>query len=105
MRLMGAMSGVACGTPEGAVQVEVLEDEVAQVVPMGGGEARVVPRSTLPRDVREGDVVREGRVDRDVGARLAREVAEWRARLAVSVPDRLDLDPGAPESLTERKEY
>ena len=104
MRLLGTLGGVACGTPETALQVELLEDEVAQVVPVGGGEARVVPRATLPRDVREGDVVREGHLDAELGARLAREVAEWRARLAVSIPDGLDLDPGASESLTGHEE-
>jgi hypothetical protein len=99
--MLGALGAVACG---GAVQVEVLEDEVAQVVPLGGGPARTVPRATLPSRVREGDVVRDGRLDAERGARLAREVAEWRARLAVPVPDGLDLGSGAAESLTEKKE-
>jgi hypothetical protein len=100
--MLGALGVVACGG--GAVQVEVLEDEVAQVVPVGGGPAHTVPRATLPSNVREGDVVRDGRLDAELGARLAREVVEWRARLAVSVPDGLDLDAGASESLTPKKE-
>jgi len=100
--MMGALGAVACGGS--AVQVEVLEDEVAQVVPMDGGRAYTVPRTTLPSNVREGDVVRDGRLDAELGARLAREVAEWRARLAVPVPDGLDLDSGAAESLTPKKE-
>ena len=103
MRL-GALGLVACGAVEGPVQVEVLEDEVAQVVPLGGGPARTVPRTSLPSNVREGDVVRDGRLDTELGARLAREVAEWRARLAVPVPDGLDLSSGASESLTPDKE-
>jgi hypothetical protein len=102
--MLGALGGVACGGAGGAVQVEVLEDEVAQVVPVGGGQACTVPRSTLPPGVREGDVVRDGHLDTELGARLAREVAEWRARLAVPIPDGLDLDSGASRSLTTKKE-
>ncbi|MFL5355088.1 DUF3006 domain-containing protein [Archangium sp.] len=102
--MLGTLGVVACGGAGGAVQVEVLEDEVAQVVPVGGGKAYTVPRTTLPPEAREGDVVRNGRLDAEHGARLAREVAEWRARLAVPVPDGLDLDAGAAESLTAKKE-
>ena len=87
-----------------AVRVEVVEDEVAQVVPVGGGPARVVKRSTLPSGAREGDVVREGRLDAEPGARLAREVAALRARLAVPVPDGLDLEAGPSRALTSSKE-
>ncbi|HEX8433797.1 DUF3006 domain-containing protein [Archangium sp.] len=100
--MLGAIGAVACGG--GAVQVEVLEDEVAQVVPLGGGRAHTVPRATLPSNVKEGDVVRDGRLDAELGTRLAREAAEWRARLAVPVPDGLDLDSGGAESLTPHKE-
>ena len=99
--MLGVLGAVTCG---GAVRVEVLEDEVAQVVPLGGGPAWTVPRATLPSNAREGDVVRDGRLETELGARLAREVAEWRARLAVPVPDGLDLDSGASESLTPKKE-
>jgi hypothetical protein len=101
--MLSTLGGLACGA-SGAVQVELLEDEVALVVPLGGGKAYTVPRATLPPGARGGDVVREGRLDAELGARLAREVAELRARLAVPVPDGLDLDPGASESLTGQKE-
>jgi hypothetical protein len=104
MSLVGMLGGVACGGAGGALQVEVLEDEVAQVVPLEGGRAYTVPRATLPPGVREGDVVREGRLDAELGARLAREVREWRARLAVAIPDGLDLEAGASGSLTRKKE-
>ncbi len=104
MKLVGMLGGMACGA-ETPVQVEVLEDEVAQLVPLGGGKACVVPRATLPPEIREGDVLRDGRLDTELGARLAREVAEWRARLAVMVPDRRERGMRAPESLTEQEEY
>ena len=102
MRL-GVMGMLACGAGE-AIQVEVLEEQGAQVVPLGGGEAYTVPRTSLPARTREGDVVRDGQVDEELGARLAREVMELRARLSVPVPDGLDLDSGSAESLTESKE-
>ncbi len=108
MRVVGMLGGVACGAQglgETPVQVELLEDEVAQLVPLGGGKAYVVPRTTLPPEVREGDVLRDGRLDAELGARLAREVAEWRARLAVTVPDRRERGARAPESLTGQEEY
>ena len=99
--MVGMLGSLACG---GSVQVEVLEDEVAQVVPLGGGPARTVPRAALPPEAREGDVVTEGRLDPERGARLAQEVRAWRARLAVPIPDGLDLDAGAAGSLTPGKE-
>ena len=75
MRVVGMVGGVACGAngredvpAETALQVELLEDEVAQLVPLGGGPPRVVPRATLPREVREGDVLRDGRLDAELGA-------------------------------------
>ena len=102
--MLSVWSVAACGGAGGAYQVDVLEDAVARVVPVGGGQAYTLPRASLPLGAREGDVVREGQVDPEAGARLAREVAEWRARLAVAVPDGLDLDARASESLTGPKE-
>ena len=55
------------------------------------GEARTVERGALPAGAREGDVVVDGRLDPELRARLAREVAERRARLAVPVPPELEL--------------
>ncbi len=100
MRL-GMLGLLACTE---AVRVEVVEDEVAQVVPVGGGPPRVVKRSSLPSGAREGDVVREGRLDAEPGARLAREVAALRARLAVPVPDGLDLEAAPGRALTSQEE-
>ncbi len=83
------MAGVL-GCP-GPVRVELVEEARAQVVDLRTGEARTVERSTLPRRAREGDVVVDGRLDPELRARLAREVAERRARLAVPVPPGLEL--------------
>jgi hypothetical protein len=88
----------------GGWQVEVLEETRAQVVELETGRARNVDRATLPPGAREGDVVVDGRLDPELRARMAREVAEVRARRAVPAPSGLNLEgsPGPP--LTVRKE-
>jgi len=90
--LMGACG---CGhvlPPRTAVQVELLEDELAQVVDLDTGKAGTVPRAALPRAAREGDVVVNGAVDPELTGALAREVRELHLRLAVPVPPGLNLD-------------
>ena len=84
------MAGVVAGGA-GPVRVELVEEAQAQVVDLGTGEVRTVERAGLPRCAREGDVVVDGRLDPELRARLAREVAEKRARLAVPVPPGLEL--------------
>ncbi|MFL5322529.1 MAG: DUF3006 domain-containing protein [Myxococcaceae bacterium] len=74
-----------------AVQVELLEDEVAKVVDLDSGRESEIPRKLLPRGVNEGDVVVDGRIDRALTAELRRQVEEIHARLAVPVPRGLDL--------------
>ncbi|ADO70517.1 DUF3006 domain-containing protein [Stigmatella aurantiaca] len=87
-----------------AWQVEVVEDTRVQVVELDTGRARTVDRSTLPREAREGDVVVDGRLDPELRARMAQEVAEVRARRAVPVPRGLDLEGSPAPPLTARKE-
>lgn len=99
--IMTAMVGVGCGSGQ-AWQVEVVEETRAQVVEVETGRARTVERAALPPGAREGDVVVDGRLDPELRARLAAEVAEVRARLAVPVPPRLDLEGSPP--LTLRRE-
>lgn len=84
--IVGSVVGAA-----GPVRVELLEDERAQVVELETGRARTVERTALPRCAREGDVVVDGRLDPELRARLTREVAERRARLAVPLPPELEL--------------
>jgi hypothetical protein len=90
---MAAVLG--CGgsgqSPGQAWQVEVVVEHKAQVVELGTQRSRVVDRGTLPPGAREGDVVVDGRLDPELRARLAREVAEQRARSAVPVPREFDL--------------
>lgn len=86
--MVGVM-GIAAGA--GPVRVELVEDSRAQVVDLATGEARTVERTALPRCAREGDVVVDGRLDPELRARLARDVEERRARLAVPVPPGLEL--------------
>lgn len=83
-------SGAGQGSGQ-AWQVEVVDEQRAQVVELGTGQVRYTDRSALPPGAREGDVVVDGRLDPELRARLAREVAEKRARLAVPVPLELDL--------------
>jgi len=77
--------------PGQAWQVEVVEEHKAQVVEVRTRRAQVVDREALPPGAREGDVVVDGRLDPELRARLAREVAEQRARLVVPVPREFDL--------------
>jgi hypothetical protein len=86
------MAGVvASGAWAGPVRVELVEDERAQVVELETGRASTVERTALPPCAREGDVVVDGRWDPELRARLAREVSQRRARLAVPVPPGLEL--------------
>ena len=68
--------------PTGPLQVELLEDELARVVPLAGGPARTVARASLTAGVHEGDVVVDGRRDAGRTAELWRELAALRRRLA-----------------------
>ncbi|XXF79820.1 DUF3006 domain-containing protein [Myxococcaceae bacterium GXIMD 01537] len=86
------MAGVVGGVlGAGPVRVDVVEEARALVVDARTGRARTVERAALPRGAREGDVVVDGRLDPELRARLEREVAERRARLAVPVPPDLEL--------------
>ena len=49
--------------PPGAAQVEELTGEGATLIPVHGGREVMVHRWQLPPDVKEGDVVVDGRVD------------------------------------------
>lgn len=96
---------MGCGSGQGSgqvVQVDAVEEGRARVVE--GGKARTVDRSTLPAGTREGDVVVDGRLDPELRARLTREVAELRARLAVPLPPGLDLEGSEDPPLTIQPE-
>lgn len=74
-----------------AVQVELLEDVRAQVVRLDTGQACTVERASLPKGVREGDVVVDGRLEPGQTEARRQDVARIRARLAVPVPPGFDL--------------
>jgi hypothetical protein len=95
----GAGQGSGAG-----VQVDVLEDGRARVVELGTGKAQTVERASLPAGAREGDVVVDGRLDPELRARLTREVAEIRRRLAVPVPTEFDLEGSEDPPLTIPRE-
>ncbi len=104
--VMTAVMGCgSAGQGSGQVlQVDAVEEGRARVVEPGSGKARTVDRSTLPTGAREGDVVVDGRLDPELRARLTREVAETRARLAVPVPPGFDLEGSEHPPLTIRPE-
>jgi hypothetical protein len=74
-----------------AWQVDAVDEGKARVVELGTGQARTVDQGTLPAGAREGDVIVDGRLDPELRARLTREVAEARARLAAPAPPEIDL--------------
>ncbi|MBF5042843.1 DUF3006 domain-containing protein [Aggregicoccus sp. 17bor-14] len=99
---MAGIGGV--GGAGGALQVELLEGARAEVVDLDTGQVRGMARCALPRGVREGDVVVDGRLDAERTARLAEEVRALRARLAVPVAGGLDLAAPSRLGLNSRRE-
>lgn len=95
--------GAGQGSGQG-MQVDVIEDGRARVVELSTGKARTVDTRSLPAGAREGDVVVDGRLDPELRARLTREVADLRKRLAVPVPPGLDLGGSEDPPLTIRRE-
>jgi hypothetical protein len=61
-------------------QVELLEDSVAQLMEVGSGKSTVVPRSTLPPQAREGDLLVNGQVDQRATAEAIRSLQQTRRR-------------------------
>jgi hypothetical protein len=104
MAALLAAAAPSAGAPRAALQVELLEGARAQVVDLEGGHAHPLPRAALPAGVREGDVVVDGRLDRELTARHAAQVRALRARLAVPVPTGLDLAASDRLGLNSRRE-
>ncbi|RKH58919.1 DUF3006 domain-containing protein [Corallococcus interemptor] len=84
-------AGVLLALGASPVRVELLEEERAQVVRTGGGQACTVERWRLPPGTREGDVIVDGLLDPERTEALRREVARKRAALAVPLPPGLEL--------------
>jgi hypothetical protein len=78
--LTGGLLMVGCVARAEQVQVELLEDEVAQVVDLSTGKAKVVPRQSLPQGTREGDVITCGKKDVKATTQARTAVKEARAR-------------------------
>lgn len=94
-----ALGLIGCGhapPQRAALQVDLLEDEVAQVVDLDTGRAGTVPRTALPLGTREGDVVVNGAVDPVLTDAMAREIRALHARYGVPVPRGLDLSAEPP---------
>lgn len=78
--VMGGLLMVSAVARAERVQVELLEDEVAQVVELESGKAKVVPRESLPKGTCEGDIVVDGKKDVKATAEARTAVKEARAR-------------------------
>lgn len=99
------MWGCVRPLPRGPVEVDAVEDDTARVVSRRDGRARDVPRSSLPADVQEGDVVVDGRVDPVLTAALRTDVERAREKLRrVPVSGHVELEdlPEAPEASSTR---
>ena len=97
--MVAALGALGCGhvlPTRAALQVELLEEEVAQVVDLDTGRAGVVPRAALPGSAREGDVVVNGAVDPALTEAMAREIRALHSRYGVPVPAGLDLSREPP---------
>ena len=82
---------LGCGSSSrSAYQVELVEDEVAQVVDLDSGRAKSVRREALPKGAKEGDVVVNGAVDEALSAELRREIEALRRRYLVPLSPNLD---------------
>lgn len=91
--------------PKEPVEVDVVEDDSARVVSRSDGKARNVPRTALPADAHEGDVVVDGRVDPVLTAALRTDVERAREKLhRVPVSGHVELEdlPEAPELSSTR---
>lgn len=77
---LGVLMCVGAVARAETVQVELVEDEVAQVVLLDTGKAEVVPRGTLPAGAREGDVLVDGKRDAKATAKARRAVRQARSR-------------------------
>ncbi|MFZ5470807.1 MAG: DUF3006 family protein [Myxococcota bacterium] len=77
---LAATFWLSCGTTREVIQIELLEDEVAQVVRLESGQVESLPRSALPPSAKEGDVVVDGVVDRQRTAQARRQVRKVRAK-------------------------
>lgn len=94
MGMVGAAYLAAtCGaTPlQGPSEVELLEDNVAYVVDLASGDGAEVPRSSLPKGVREGDVIVDGRVDPAWTEALREEIARLQERVLTPSNGGFDL--------------
>ena len=83
--------------PRGAAQVEELTAEGATLIPVDGSRAVMVFRWQLPPDVKEGDVVVDGRVD----ARATERLRKWIRDTLAEIEARGHPIPLVPPKLTD----
>lgn len=76
---------LSCANAPGLWQVDVIEDHRAQLTSLASQGSCLAPRSSLPPETKEGDILRDGRVD--VGRTVAaRARVRGLQRRAVALP-------------------
>lgn len=87
--LVSTFLGCAATSP---LHVDRIDEGVARLQDANGDQSDV-PLRELPRGLREGDVVVDGRIDPEARAALEVRLKEARARLASKRVASLELDP------------
>lgn len=97
--IRGVLGGALAGEP---IEVELLDDDQAQVMSVSSGETSNVPRRSLPAAAREGDIVVSGSVDL-IATEAGRARIQELQRSAVPIPAGLSLDERETPPLTPRR--
>lgn len=79
MSWLSLLAVAAAQVPGGPYQVEVMEEAAVRLVPLDRGDEAgfTVDRARLPRDLHEGDVLVDGRVDPQLTLMLRQQAERW----------------------------
>lgn len=95
--VIGLSGCLGAPAPSRVLEVDAVEEGVAVVVDRSGGPPLRVRSSALPSGTREGDVVVDGRLDRELSNELRLDVRRAHGRLRrVEHQGRIDLEADEP---------